>query len=1351
MNKTLKKTLSIILTILMIVTSVPFAFAVDGHTHALSADGENVEFTEFTADITKIYTEANYYLTENIELTEALNINLEGTVNLCLNGHSITTTAKTTNNTVIMLISGTLNLCDCQGGGYITSSEDLSLSGVFGVNDSEFNMYSGEFKGLGSAGLRGGVNINMYGGKITGCKEGVYNATCFNMYGGEISGCDRAVYISSAEREFTMHGGKIINNETTGNSYAPVNVASAAFTMNGGEISGNQTSGWGAVHIDTKGSFTMNGGKISDNVGYGVCNYGNTTINAGEISGNTDAGIFVTDTSTLTLKGGKITNNGSGIKAFSSVTAYLVGDGVQVTGNKDGDVSYYVSFEVSAQLTPEKTQIGMSDSGKAFARPNGTNITTLEGMEACFYGTDHIFQVVKCDNGELSLVDSYPYIYENENGDYVVETPFVKGMTFEWFEDDKLLENETSAVLSKDKIQPGNKYICLVLVDGAIEAGAGKECPSRIVHQPTAGEPYVEVNDDTDASYQWYVIENGTIDITKENANAFTPDFIGAPEEMYMQIASYDPLTGWTGSTMQLEDNIVHSFFAVELKAGETISVTLSEVPDDCSFETLYGDIIVDAETEDGKNITFTVPEDGHYSFHALYNGPLYATASMDGVTYTELEDETSAELKTPEFGKKYACEVTYGDGKKEKTAAFEYVYAIAHQPTEAEPYVELNDNTDASYQWYSVEGDGAEITDKNASGDWQSMGLPFDNSVYEDGKWIADDSYGMQYYFMVDLEAGDTINFEFASEVEGIIFDVLGGSGEEFAVGDTKYSITVEEAGAYLLVTPPVDYVRAYTGGITYTAIDGETAAAFTPTALGKYACEVTFADGTKEMSETFEVTKLHDCDYSGEWKYDGSKHWKECAVDNCDKTAEEAVHAFEKGECTVCDYVCLHESYIDGVCDNCKYECPHDWNEGALTRPTATEKGYYTYTCELCGDTYTEEVESADCSACNDLSTKVFNYSLDETLTEEARAEIYQNYQNFINNNSEIINKFGFIRDDLIASEQGIVNEATAELQEIVDAIEAKIASGEYVKADYTEIDEAIAEIETKLADENITDEGKAGLEKIKAQLTEMKADENTSAADVAELEKALEDYETELDAGIADGTLVEVDGKLNEIVSEIIQKWSEKLESEGLTDEYEDFINNNKATDEALAAEKEIADFAYSLEGTVADNAENLAKLEEMLNSLLAELENCLRGTHNFKDYEITTPAKCGVNAKETGTCWLCGETDEREVPGTALEHLFLEYTSNGDATCEADGTKTATCLNGCGTEDTVADEGSQLDHADEDGDKVCDDCEAEIVDVCPDCGRPVHEEKGIPQFICLIIMLIRLVTSFFNAVK
>ncbi|MBQ6862691.1 MAG: hypothetical protein IJO14_00485 [Clostridia bacterium] len=43
-----------------------------------------------------------------------------------------------------------------------------------------------------------------------------------------------------------------------------------------------------------------------------------------------------------------------------------------------------------------------------------------------------------------------------------------------------------------------------------------------------------------------------------------------------------------------------------------------------------------------------------------------------------------------------------------------------------------------------------------------------------------------------------------------------------------------------------------------------------------------------------------------------------------------------------------------------------------------------------------------------------------------------------------------------------------------------------------------------------------------------------------------------------------------------------------------------------------------------------------------------------------------------------------------------HVFTNYVSDNNATCTADGTKTAYCDNGCGEKKTIADEGSKLAH-------------------------------------------------------
>ena len=51
------------------------------------------------------------------------------------------------------------------------------------------------------------------------------------------------------------------------------------------------------------------------------------------------------------------------------------------------------------------------------------------------------------------------------------------------------------------------------------------------------------------------------------------------------------------------------------------------------------------------------------------------------------------------------------------------------------------------------------------------------------------------------------------------------------------------------------------------------------------------------------------------------------------------------------------------DGACDACGYsmECEHAWNDGSISKaPTCTEKGTIIFSCTLCGESKTEEIDS-------------------------------------------------------------------------------------------------------------------------------------------------------------------------------------------------------------------------------------------------------------------------------------------------------------------------------------------------------------------------------------------------------
>ncbi len=75
-----------------------------------------------------------------------------------------------------------------------------------------------------------------------------------------------------------------------------------------------------------------------------------------------------------------------------------------------------------------------------------------------------------------------------------------------------------------------------------------------------------------------------------------------------------------------------------------------------------------------------------------------------------------------------------------------------------------------------------------------------------------------------------------------------------------------------------------------------------------------------------------------------------------------------------------------------------------------------------------------------------------------------------------------------------------------------------------------------------------------------------------------------------------------------------------------------------------------------------------------------------SHTFETYEKISEAKCGVNAKEKATCKYCDATDERDIVGTALQHVMGDYTTDSEyakaPTCKDEGIEVSCCTReGC----------------------------------------------------------------------
>lgn len=264
-------------------------YGTDAKSLVLRVGGPNSIYGETlkTSGNAWVLPAGTYYLKDDIHIDKTIRI--DERVTICLNGHDIyidkdEAAFRITQNTPGSK-GGTLKLTDCQERerwGVITSTDTDKRGNGVSITDGEFHMY---------------------GGKIKGCRRGVFvdNPGTFNMYGGEIS-------------ENVLNGVTLINS------------SNANFNMYGGEISRNTDYG---VEIMVGATFNMSGGVIKDNPSriqhIGVwCQGGTFNMSGGEISSCT-RGVHVTCTDDsfrsgagcLEMSGGTIKENKIGVSLFT--------------------------------------------------------------------------------------------------------------------------------------------------------------------------------------------------------------------------------------------------------------------------------------------------------------------------------------------------------------------------------------------------------------------------------------------------------------------------------------------------------------------------------------------------------------------------------------------------------------------------------------------------------------------------------------------------------------------------------------------------------------------------------------------------------------------------------------------------------------------------------------------------------------------------------------------------------------------------------------------------------------------------------------------------------------------------
>lgn len=217
------------------------------------------------SDLNLITGAGNYYLTDNVTLTEAIAYDSgsycgwkvpDGVV-LCLNGKNITmqnpddpvSESGKAKNADVILVTGRFTLTDCaRPQGKITHATDEIGRGIT-VLGGTLDMYGGQITGNTT------TNYGTGGGVLVEGAEDAASSTAFNLYGGSIngnqSGYGGGVYVSrvvwEGASQFNMYGGSITGNTSTVTEENPsfgvgggVCVSwTAAFKMTGGSITGN--------------------------------------------------------------------------------------------------------------------------------------------------------------------------------------------------------------------------------------------------------------------------------------------------------------------------------------------------------------------------------------------------------------------------------------------------------------------------------------------------------------------------------------------------------------------------------------------------------------------------------------------------------------------------------------------------------------------------------------------------------------------------------------------------------------------------------------------------------------------------------------------------------------------------------------------------------------------------------------------------------------------------------------------------------------------------------------------------------------------------------------------------------
>lgn len=869
------------------------------HKHTLS--GTSITFSEWTDAAARekngdnataancLPSSGDWYLTQPVTLA-APHVVDNGTLNLCLNGKSVTLGAD---GAVFSVKSdGVLNLTDCKGTscGSITHTDSTNGAGVSveaggeGTTAGTFNLYNGK--------ITGNNNLNGKGGGVS-----VLGGGQFNMYGGTITNNNAdtggGVYVAD-NATVTIGGGSITNNNA--NEGGGMTVVNCHVTLSGKvTITGNMSAdvyitGGQGVTIDS--SFNSN-----SQVVFKDCEGqydGTYYISNANVLDNTKLTRFTTDEGREFVRAGDDNKVyvAKVLKEYQKPTVHkdLKYNGTEQTGVNvpDGANTYYTITGTTAI----QANAALQDGGKYTAVVN-----LKSGYAWCDSRTNTYYVAGMPINLDWSIEPKTAVAEDFVVTDSTLMTTFgdlsYKGVAVTVAErykqpgvnwDGKLevqYKAENGEWTNKVPTDAGKYKLQVHIAEAGNFAAGDVELLSKslTINPASREEPDIstfKVTAPTSVGGTDGTITGVTTDMEYstdggQNWSPCSGDTITGPRGDYQ--IRYKATTNYEYSDAVTVNIPVHT----HTLSGEVPAEAHRKSPATCTRKAVYCQYCTDCGAEDtGKTFEFgdMLPHDYDYDRWKSVDNFYHAHPCKICGAY----DETS---KAPHkfSGKKPGCTATGCDFER-----------TMHNVTLTTNYADCSVTTQNGIPVTSIIGGVEEGTAVTVSGNTLHIGdetLTFSTNngeqySYTFTGWTIDGQPILENY---TINEPVTIKATFNRVVNQytVTWDADGGT-----IQDTGYTSGKLDWGTQ--ITAPSKVVKAPDSSFSYTFTGWQDADGNVPAAT---------VTGNVTYTAQY-TTATHE--YKGVWAHDDSCHWHVCTVSDCGYATEKNSHIYADADATVC-----------------------------------------------------------------------------------------------------------------------------------------------------------------------------------------------------------------------------------------------------------------------------------------------------------------------------------------------------------------------------------------------------------------------------------------------------------------